>query len=158
MADYLVARLRRKQRAGERIVSITAYDYFTALLAREADVDFVLVGDSLGNVVQGAETTVGVTLKQMIYHTRLVCRHFPAEQILLLRSEDLKTDHAATLRRVHEFLGVSPEPIPEPAFVHTQGEQTVSSELRRKLLPWFEDDVLALEQLTGWDLGAWRSP
>lgn len=83
MADYLVARLRRKQRRGERIVSITAYDYFTALLAREADVDFVLVGDSLGNVVQGAETTVGVTLKQMIYHARVVCRHFPAERVVI---------------------------------------------------------------------------
>jgi 3-methyl-2-oxobutanoate hydroxymethyltransferase len=83
MADYLVSRLRRKQRAGERIVSITAYDYFTALLAREADVDFVLVGDSLGNVVQGAETTVGVTLKQMIYHARVVCKHFPAERVVI---------------------------------------------------------------------------
>lgn len=83
MADYLVARLRRKRRAGERIVSITAYDYFTALLAREADVDFVLVGDSLGNVVQGADTTVGVTMEQMVYHARIVCRHFPAERVII---------------------------------------------------------------------------
>jgi len=83
MADFLVARLKRKRRAEERIVSITAYDYFTALLARRADVDFVLVGDSLGNVVQGSDTTVGVTLKQMIYHTKIVCRHFPAERVII---------------------------------------------------------------------------
>jgi 3-methyl-2-oxobutanoate hydroxymethyltransferase len=83
VADLLVARLRQKMNRGEKIVSITAYDYFTALLARQAGVDFVLVGDSLGNVIQGAETTVPVTLEQMIYHTRIVCAHFPPGRVLL---------------------------------------------------------------------------
>ncbi len=83
MAELLVARLRQKMRRGEKIVSITAYDYFTALLARQAGVDFVLVGDSLANVIQGAETTVPVTLAQMIYHTRIVCAHFPAACVIL---------------------------------------------------------------------------
>ena len=83
MAQYLVARLREKQKASEAIVSLTAYDYFTALIAREADVDFVLVGDSLGNVVQGASTTVPVTLEQVVYHTRIVATHFPAERVVL---------------------------------------------------------------------------
>jgi 3-methyl-2-oxobutanoate hydroxymethyltransferase len=83
VAEFLLARLRKKYKRREPIVSITAYDYFTALLARQADVDFVLVGDSLGNVVQGAETTVPVTLEQVIYHTRIVCRHFPAERVVL---------------------------------------------------------------------------
>jgi 3-methyl-2-oxobutanoate hydroxymethyltransferase len=82
LADYLVARLAAKKRRGERIVSVTAYDYFTALLAREAGVDFVLVGDSLGNVVQGESSTVPVTLDQIIYHTRIVARHFPAERVV----------------------------------------------------------------------------
>jgi 3-methyl-2-oxobutanoate hydroxymethyltransferase len=79
----LIARLREKRKAAQPIVSITAYDYFTALLALNADVDFVLVGDSLGNVVQGADTTIGVTLEQAIYHTQIVCRHFPAQRVLL---------------------------------------------------------------------------
>lgn len=83
MAELLVARLRQKMRRGEKIVSITAYDYFTALLARQANVDFVLVGDSLGNVIQGAQTTVPVTLEQMIYHARIVCAHFPASCVIL---------------------------------------------------------------------------
>ena len=83
MSEFLTARLRQKQDQHKPIVSITAYDYFTALIAREADVDFVLVGDSLGNVVQGAKTTVPVTLEQAIYHTRLVCAHFPAERVVL---------------------------------------------------------------------------
>jgi 3-methyl-2-oxobutanoate hydroxymethyltransferase len=83
VAQFLTARLRDKMKRGERIVSLTAYDYFTALIAREANADFVLVGDSLGNVIQGAGTTVPVTLEQAIYHTRIVCRHFPAERVVL---------------------------------------------------------------------------
>ncbi len=83
MADYLVSRLRQKQKHGEPIVSITAYDYFTALLAKQADVDFVLVGDSMGNVIQGLDTTIPVTLEQAIYHTKIVCRHFPHERVVL---------------------------------------------------------------------------
>jgi len=99
MADYLVSRLRRKQRGGERIVSITAYDYFTAILAARADVDFVLVGDSLANVVQGEDSTVRVTLEQSIYHTNLVTRHFPAGRVLLdMPFGTFKVDAADTVK------------------------------------------------------------
>ena len=66
--------LRRMKRKGEKIVMITAYDYFFARLFDEAGVDIILVGDSLGNVVQGLETTLPVTLDEMVYHTRLVSR------------------------------------------------------------------------------------
>lgn len=83
MADYLVSRLRQKYKHGEPIVSITAYDYFTALLAKKAEVDFVLVGDSLGNVIQGLDTTIPVTLEQVVYHTKIVCRHFPSERVAI---------------------------------------------------------------------------
>jgi 3-methyl-2-oxobutanoate hydroxymethyltransferase len=83
MSEFLLTRLKKRRKKGLPIVSITAYDYFTALIAREADADFVLVGDSLGNVVQGAATTVGVTLEQVIYHTGIVCRHFPSERVII---------------------------------------------------------------------------
>lgn len=83
MSDFIVARLRRKYRDGEPIHSVTAYDYFTALLASQAAMDFVLVGDSLANVVQGHPTTVPVTLDEMIYHTKIVCRHFPAGRVVI---------------------------------------------------------------------------
>jgi 3-methyl-2-oxobutanoate hydroxymethyltransferase len=83
MSEYLLTRLRKRRKQGQPIVSITAYDFFTALIARDADADFVLVGDSLGNVVQGAATTVGVTLDQAIYHTRIVCQHFPSERVVI---------------------------------------------------------------------------
>ena len=56
------------------IVSVTAYDYTFAKLLDRAGVDLILVGDSLGMVVQGHETTLSVTLEQMIYHTTAVVR------------------------------------------------------------------------------------
>jgi 3-methyl-2-oxobutanoate hydroxymethyltransferase len=66
--------LRRRKRKGEKIVMITAYDYLFARLFSEAGVDIILVGDSLANVVQGRETTLPVTMDEMIYHTRMVVR------------------------------------------------------------------------------------
>jgi len=99
VTEYLIARLSAKQRRGERIASLTAYDYFTALLAREADVDFVLVGDSLGNVIQGQSTTVPVTVEEMVYHTRIVARHFPAERVVLdMPFGTFKLDAAQTVQ------------------------------------------------------------
>ncbi len=60
--------------AGQRIVALTAYDASFASLAERAGVDLVLVGDSLGMVVQGHATTLPVTVDDMVYHTRMVAR------------------------------------------------------------------------------------
>ncbi len=60
--------------AARKIVCLTAYDYPTARLLDEAGVDVVLVGDSLGMVVLGYETTLPVTLEEMLHHTRAVRR------------------------------------------------------------------------------------
>ena len=57
-----------------KLVVVTAYDYPSAKLADEAGVDAILVGDSLGTVVQGLPNTLTVTLGQMAYHTSLVAR------------------------------------------------------------------------------------
>ena len=59
---------------GERITMLTAYDFTFARIFDTAGIDLLLVGDSLGNVVQGAETTLPVTLDEVVYHTRLVSR------------------------------------------------------------------------------------
>ncbi|MBO9597785.1 MAG: 3-methyl-2-oxobutanoate hydroxymethyltransferase, partial [Cohnella sp.] len=61
---------------------VTAYDYPSAMLAEEAGVDVILVGDSLGNVVLGYHTTVPVTLEDIIYHTRAVVRGAPGTMIV----------------------------------------------------------------------------
>ena len=105
MSDYLVARLRRKYKDGQPIHSITAYDYFTALLAAEAEMDFVLVGDSLSNVMQGHSTTVPVSLDEMIYHSRIVARHFPAQRVVIdMPFGTFKADTQETVRNcVHAF-------------------------------------------------------
>src|ERR1700719_351883 len=62
-----------KQR-GERIVMLTAYDATMARLFDQAGVDLLLVGDSLGNVILGLESTIPVTLEQVIHHSRAVAR------------------------------------------------------------------------------------
>src|SRR5947199_10449227 len=67
--DFLAAKAR-----GVRLTMLTAYDYTMARLLDGAGVDGLLVGDSLGMVVQGQETSLGVTLDEVIYHTRLVAR------------------------------------------------------------------------------------
>src|SRR6266545_1917991 len=59
---------------GVRLTMLTAYDYTMARLLDEAGVDAILVGDSLGMVVQGHETSLTVTVEEVIYHTRLVAR------------------------------------------------------------------------------------
>ncbi len=64
---------KMKQKA-EKIVMVTAYDYPTARLVDEAGVDVVLVGDSLGNVVLGYESTLPVTIEDMLHHTKAVVR------------------------------------------------------------------------------------
>jgi 3-methyl-2-oxobutanoate hydroxymethyltransferase len=69
-----VLSLAAKKRRGERISMLTAYDFAFARIFDAAGIDVLLVGDSLANVVQGRETTLPVTLDEMIYHTRLVER------------------------------------------------------------------------------------
>ena len=69
-----VATLGRMKAEGEKIASITCYDASYAALVDEADADVVLVGDSLGMVIQGHDTTVPVTLDDVIYHCRAVAR------------------------------------------------------------------------------------
>jgi 3-methyl-2-oxobutanoate hydroxymethyltransferase len=68
------AALRERKGTGERIAAVTAYDVAFARLADRAGVDIVLVGDSLGMVVQGLPNTLPVTLDEMIYHCRMVAR------------------------------------------------------------------------------------
>lgn len=69
-----IATLMRMKTEGEKIACITAYDASFATLVDDAGVDLVLVGDSLGMVIQGHDTTVPVTLDDVIYHCRAVAR------------------------------------------------------------------------------------
>jgi 3-methyl-2-oxobutanoate hydroxymethyltransferase len=64
--------LKVMKETGKKIVCLTAYDALWAKLFDESGIDLILVGDSLGNVFQGLDTTIPVTLDQMIYHSKAV--------------------------------------------------------------------------------------
>jgi len=64
----------RQKKGKEKIIMLTAYDYQIAKILDETKLDLILVGDSLGMVVQGNSDTKSVTMKDMIYHTRAVAR------------------------------------------------------------------------------------
>lgn len=66
--------LQSMKERGETIAALTAYDFLMAELIDKAGVDVILVGDSVAMVVQGRETTVAVTMEQMLYHAALVSR------------------------------------------------------------------------------------
>ena len=66
--------LQKMRDDGEKISALTCYDASFALLLENAGVDILLVGDSLGNVLQGEKTTLSVTLDDMVYHTGCVAR------------------------------------------------------------------------------------
>ncbi|MDP7279464.1 MAG: 3-methyl-2-oxobutanoate hydroxymethyltransferase [Candidatus Poribacteria bacterium] len=60
--------------AGEKVVALTAYDYPTTRILNQAEVDIILVGDTLGMVVLGYESTTSVTMDDIVHHTRAVAR------------------------------------------------------------------------------------
>ena len=64
----------KKKKEGNKISMLTAYDYPFAQIVDEAGIDVILVGDSLGMVVQGLENTLPVTMDEMVYHTKMVAR------------------------------------------------------------------------------------
>ena len=72
--NVTLPRLQEMHASGEKIAMLTCYDASFAALFDRAGVDVVLVGDSLGNVLQGQRTTIPVTLEQMVYHTQCVAR------------------------------------------------------------------------------------
>lgn len=75
MAEKVTApRLRSMKQRSEKIVCVTAYDAYFGRLMDDAGVDLILVGDSMGNVLLGFETTVPVTLDAMVHHTAAVRR------------------------------------------------------------------------------------
>ena len=102
-----VPAVRASKERGEKLVCLTAYDYPTARIVEEAGTDLILVGDSLGNVVLGYDSTVPVTLEEMLHHARAVRRG--VERALLVADMPYGTYHTgpddavrAALRLVKE--------------------------------------------------------
>jgi 3-methyl-2-oxobutanoate hydroxymethyltransferase len=96
-----------KSRKGkEKITMLTAYDYQTAKILDEVGIDLILVGDSLGMVVQGCTDTKSVTVEDMIYHTRVVARG--AKKTPIIGDMPINSDKTPqeALRNAHRFLEV----------------------------------------------------
>jgi len=85
------ASLKRMKRDKAKIAMVTAYDYPSAKLAEEAGADLLLVGDSLGNVVLGYDSTIPVTLDDMVHHTKAVTR--AAQRSLVVTDMPFLTYH-----------------------------------------------------------------
>lgn len=97
--------LGRWKRQGKKISCLTAYDYPFARLVDSAGIDLIIVGDSVGTVVQGEESTLPVTLEQMLYHTRLVSR--AAKRALVIGDMPFLSYQASveeTIRNAGRFL------------------------------------------------------
>lgn len=90
--------IRAMARSGEKIAMLTAYDHVTAGLVDQAGVEIILVGDSLGNVVLGHETTLSVTLADMIRHAGAVYRGTERAMIVCDLPFGTATDPETALR------------------------------------------------------------
>jgi 3-methyl-2-oxobutanoate hydroxymethyltransferase len=82
MGKVTVSTLDKMKKAGEKFVCITAYDATFARIISEAGAETILVGDSLGMVLQGHDSTIQVTVDDMAYHTECVCRAAPDSLVI----------------------------------------------------------------------------
>lgn len=100
-----IVKIKKMKQEENPITMITAYDYPSAKLAEEAGIDMLLVGDSLGNVVLGYDSTIPVTLDDMVYHTRSVARG--AEHTFIVADLPFMTYHGSldeTFRNVRRLM------------------------------------------------------
>ncbi len=74
MPKTTILDIYKKKAEGKKITMLTAYDFPTAQIVDQAAIDMILVGDSLGMVVQGMTSTLPVTMEEMLYHTKMVSR------------------------------------------------------------------------------------
>jgi 3-methyl-2-oxobutanoate hydroxymethyltransferase len=100
-----INQIKEMKRKGEKITMLTAYDYTTAKLVDEVGVPLILVGDSLGMVVLGYESTIPVSIDEMLHHTKAVVRG--AKRALVVGDMPFMTYHVSTedaLRNAARFI------------------------------------------------------
>jgi len=102
---YRIHHFREMKEKGEKFAMLTAYDFNTARIIDEAGIPLILVGDSLGNVVLGYETTIPVTMEDMLHHCKAVVRG--AKNALVVGDMPFMTYHVSTedaLRNAARFI------------------------------------------------------
>ncbi len=98
-------RLREMKAAGSKISCLTAYDHLTAEILDGAGIDLILVGDSAGTVFAGHDTTIPMTMDQMLYHAEVVCRAVKRALVIAdLPFLSYQVSEEDTLRNAGRFL------------------------------------------------------
>jgi len=122
-----VNKIREMKPKGEKISCLTAYDYVTAKIVDEAGIPLILVGDSLGMVVLGYESTIPVTIEEMLHHTKAVTRG--AKQAMVIGDMPFMTYHLS----VEQALGNATRFIQEAGAqaVKLEGGVTVAEKIKR---------------------------
>ncbi len=105
MPKTTILDIYKKKAEGKKITMLTAYDYPTAQIVDQAGIDMILVGDSLGNVVQGVANTLPVTMDEMIYHTKMVSRATQSSMVVGdMPFLSYQADKAEAVRNAGRFL------------------------------------------------------
>lgn len=100
-----INRIKEMKQRGEKITMLTAYDYTSARIVDAAGIPLILVGDSLGMVVLGYDSTIPVTIEEMLHHTRAVVRG--SEKAIIVGDMPFMTYHVSTedaIRNAGRFL------------------------------------------------------
>jgi len=122
-----ISDIREMKQRGEKIAMLTAYDYSTAKLMDEVGIPLILVGDSLGMVTLGYETTIPVTMDEMIHHTKAVVRG--AKHALVVGDMPFMTYHVSVedaLRNAARFIQEG-----GAQAVKLEGGETVADKVKR---------------------------
>ena len=122
-----INQVKEMKEKGEKITMLTAYDYATAKIVDEVGIPLILVGDSLGMVVLGYESTIPVTMEEMIHHTKAVVRG--TKQAMVIGDMPFMTYHVSVedaLRNASRFIQEG-----SAQAVKLEGGVTVADKVRR---------------------------
>jgi 3-methyl-2-oxobutanoate hydroxymethyltransferase len=124
---FTINQIKEMKQRGDKIVMLTAYDYSTAKLIDQAGIPLILVGDSLGMVILGYESTIPVTMEEMLHHTKAVVRG--AKQAMVIGDMPFMTYHISVedaLRNAARFIQEA-----GAQAVKLEGGVTVAEKVRR---------------------------
>ena len=122
-----ITEIKEMKQRKEKIPMLTAYDYVTAKMVDEAGVPLILVGDSLGMVMLGYESTIPVTMEEMIHHTKAVVRG--AKQALIIGDMPFMTYHISISDALHNAARFIQEGGAQA--VKLEGGEVVAEQVRR---------------------------
>ena len=122
-----ITEIKEMKQKKEKIPMLTAYDYVTAKMIDEAGVPLILVGDSLGNVILGYESTIPVTMEEMLHHTKAVVRG--AKGALIIGDMPFMTYHISVSDALHNAARFIQEGGAQA--VKLEGGEVVAEQVRR---------------------------